>query len=329
MMPVTIKDVAKLSQVSTATVSRVINDEPRVSKKTKEKVLNTIHQLDYKVNKIARSLKTNKTYTIGFICPELANSFFMTVAKGVEDELRKQGYSVIICNSNDSAGEEKERIKLLLEKCVDGVIIIPATSEGAHYNRLKDQGVPVVLVDRLVENFVADAVLVDNTNGSYAAVEFLINQGHQRIGYIGGDIRITSARERDAGYKRALEDYCIPVDPEIVKYGDFHVESGYQKMKELMETINPPGFVFISNYYMHVGATKYLIENKNALKKSVLIASFDDMDLSAILGFCNVRVGQPMSEIGNKAAQMLLSRIHLEKQSFPQVVRLKTNLIFK
>lgn len=326
-MPATIKDVARLSKVSTATVSRVINNEPLVRQETKEKVLNSIQQLDYRVNNIARSLKLNKTYTIGFLCPELPNSFFMTVAKGVEDELRKQGYSVIICNSNDNVQEEKERIELLSEKCVDGVIIIPATNEGRHYNQLKKSKIPVVLVDRLVDNFVTDAVLVDNTNGSYTAVEYLINQGYRRIGYIGGDVRITSAKERDMGYKRAMEDYCIPLESEFIKYGDFHVASGYQKMKELMELESPPDYVFISNYYMHVGATKYLIEHKEALSKTVSIASFDDMDLSAILGFCHVRVGQPMIEIGNRAAQILLNRISLDKLTFPQVVRLKTSLI--
>lgn len=328
-MASTIKDVAKRAGVSTATVSRVINGDPRISSKTKEKVLISIRELDYKINNIARSLKTNKTYTIGFICPELANTFFMTVAKGVEDELRKYGYSVIVCNSNESVEEEKERITLLLEKCVDGVIIIPASHSGSHFKALTEQGIPVVLADRLVEDFSSDAVLVDNINGSYAVIEHLINSGYRRIGYIGGDIRLTSAKERDEGYKRALRDYLIPIDDTIIKYGDYHKQSGYDKMRELMEEKDPPEIVFISNYYMHVGATKFLIEQKEAIRSKVAIASFDDMELASLLEFCKVLVSQPMLEIGNKAASMLIQRINDSKDHEPQIIRLKTKLIVK
>lgn len=315
--------------MSTATVSRVINGDPRISSKTKEKVLISIRELDYKINNIARSLKTNKTHTIGFICPELANTFFMTVAKGVEDELRKYGYSVIVCNSNESVEEEKERITLLLEKCVDGVIIIPASHSGSHFKDLTEQGIPVVLADRLVEDFSSDAVLVDNINGSYAVIEHLINSGYRRIGYIGGDIRLTSAKERDEGYKRALRDYLIPIDDNIIKYGDYHKQSGYDKMRELMEEKDPPEIVFISNYYMHVGATKFLIEQKEANRRNVAIASFDDMELASLLEFCKVLVSQPMLEIGNKAAGMLIQRINDSKDHEPQIIRLKTQLIVK
>ncbi len=328
-MASTIKDVAKRAGVSTATVSRVINGDPRISSKTKEKVLCCIRELDYKINNIARSLKTNKTHTIGFMCPELANTFFMTVAKGVEDELRKHGYSVIICNSNESVAEEKERITLLLEKCVDGVIIIPASYTGSHFKRLVDQGLPVVLADRLVDDFSTDAVLVDNINGSYAVIEYLINDGYRRIGYIGGDIKLTSAMERDEGYKRALRDYCIPLDESIIKYGDYHEQSGYVKMQELMNAENPPEIVFISNYYMHMGATRYLIEHRETNEKVIPVASFDDMELASLLGYCRVLVGQPMLEIGNKAANMLIQRINGESDNTPQIARLKTKLIIK
>lgn len=328
-MAVTVKDVAKLAGVSTATVSRVINNDPRISCETRDKVLECIKRLDYKINTIARSLKTSKTYTIGFICPEIFNSFFMSVAKGVEDELRKQGYSVIVCSSNESIAEEEERIKLMLEKCVDGIIVIPTSNEGRHFNQLKEYGLPVVLVDRLVDDFIADAVLVDNINGCYSAIEYLINKGERRIGFIGGDMRLTSARERYDGYRRALKDYQIPLEEGIVKFGDFHIRSGYDLMKELMEADAPPNYVFIANYFMHVGATKYLIERKEHLGQPVFIASFDDMELSSILGFCNVLISQPMMEIGSKAAMTLLNRINHEDVVFPQITRLKSELIVK
>ncbi|MCX7842870.1 MAG: LacI family transcriptional regulator [Clostridia bacterium] len=325
-MGVTVKDVARSAGVSTATVSRVINGDSRISGETRKRVLQCIAELGYKINNIARSLKTNKTYTVGFICPELPNSFFMNIAKGVEDELKKHGYSMIICNSNESAEQERERIDLLLEKCIDGVIIIPASDEGMHYNRFKEMNIPVVLADRLTEDFVSDSVLVDNVNGAYSAVEHLINNGERRIGYIGGDLRLTTARERDEGFRRAMRDYCIPIDESLMKYGDFHIDSGYEKMKELMELDEPPRYVFISNYFMHIGATKFLFEKREQLKSHITIASFDDIDLSSILGFCRILVGQPVMDIGSKTAQLLLSRINGEELSFPQIIRLKTHL---
>ncbi|HHW00332.1 MAG TPA: LacI family transcriptional regulator [Clostridiaceae bacterium] len=328
-MSITVKDVAKAAGVSAATVSRVINNDPRISEKTAKKVNDCIQELGYKINNVARSLKTNKTRTIGFIAPEIANDFFMNVAKGVEDELRKHGYSVIVCSSNESSTEENNRIQLLSEKCVDGLIIIPASGEGKHFNQLKEVNIPVVLADRLVANFETDAVLVDNINGSYTAVEHLINSGCRRIGFIGGDMNVTTARERYEGYRRALSDYCIPIEESIIKFGNYHVQSGYELMKELMEYPDPPQNVFISNYFMHVGATKFLMEHRDTIASNVSIASFDDMEISSILGFCSVRIRQPMIEIGSKAAQILLKRISHDYSNFPQILRLKTELITK
>lgn len=326
-MGITVKDVARAAGVSTATVSRVVNDDPRISAETRARVLEAVRKLDYKINNIARSLKTSRTYTIGFISPELTNDFFMGIAKGVEDELRKSGYNMIICNSSESAELEAESLRLLCQKCVDGMIIIPATGGGAHLGWLKDSGIPVVLADRLAEGFETDAVLVDNINGSYSIVERLITDGHRRIGFIGGNMRLTSAVERFQGYKRALADYCIPYDEEIVKFGDFHVRGGYDLMRELVRLEQPPTVVFVSNHYMHIGATKFLMEHGDSVGAAFSIASFDDMELSSILGFCKIRASQPIMEIGGRAAQLLLSRINREAADPPRILRLKTTLI--
>ncbi len=326
-MGVTVKDVARAAGVSTATVSRVVNDDPRISPETRARVLEAVRKLDYKINSIARSLKTSRTYTVGFISPELTNDFFMGIAKGVEDELRKSGYNMIICNSNESAEEETDRLKLLCQKCVDGIIIIPATGDGAHYTWLKDTGIPVVLADRLAGGFDADAVLADNMNGAYSIIERLITEGHRRIGFIGGDMRLTSGAERFEGYRRALADYCLPYEKEIVRFGDFHVQCGYDLMKELANMEQPPAVVFISNHYMHMGATKYLMEHRESAGTGFSIAGFDDMEMSSILGFCRIRAAQPIMDIGSKAAQLLLSRINREETGPSRIWRLKARLI--
>jgi len=325
----TAKDVAKMAGVSPSTVSRVINNDQRISADTRSKVLKCVKTLDYQVNNIARSLKTKQTHTIGFIAPEISEEFFMRIAKGAEGILQKNGYSLIICNANDNLKDETDRIRLLQEKQVDGVIIIPSTNEGKNYQILRQVGIPVVLADRLVNNFEANTVLVDNINGAYSAIEHIINLGATRIGFIGGRETLSVAQERYEGYKRALKDYNIPLDQGVIKFGDFHIDSGYQLMKELLSMDNPPQHLFISNYYMHVGAVKYLIEKEVRTPFSVGISSFDDMHLSALLGHASVTVSQPIIEIGETAANLLLKRIREKGAKVPfQTTRLKTKLIY-
>ena len=197
-----LKDIAKTFGVATSTISRALNDDHRISLSLRERIKDYAEQAGFRRNAIARTLKTNRSNTIGFVAPELSNDFFMNVAQGVEKELKKKGFSLIVCNSDEQIEEEKRRIDLLLENQVDGVIIIPSTSRGSHFSILTEQQVPFVLVDRLTEDIDSDAVLVDNTGGTYAAVELLINSGIRNIGFIGGDMALTSAEERFTGYTR-------------------------------------------------------------------------------------------------------------------------------
>ena len=331
-MAVTIKDVAKLADVSTATVSRVINNDPRISATTRDRVLEIVDKLNYKVNSIARSLKSNRTFTVGFLAPEIANDFFMTVAQGVENALRECGYNLIICNSNESADEEVERLELLIEKCVDGVIVAPSSGSGAHLRFLQQVGLPTVLVDRLAAGFSSDAVLVDNATGTYKAIHHLLKRGHTNFGFIGGDVSLTPFRERYQGFVRALSEFGIQPDPAHIKFGDYHVDSGYAMMKQLAELRAAPACVFISNYFMHIGATQYLVEHRSRLSRPIYIASFDDMALSAVAGVPSLTIAQPVLQIGSRAAQLLLERIELRanhnEPPQPRIERLPTKLVF-
>ena len=326
-MAITVKDVAEKAGVSTATVSRVLNKDPGIKPVTRKKVMEAITATGYRLNRAARSLKTSRTGTVGLLVPELVNDFFMTVASGVEDELRSRGYGVILCNSNENITDEKDRMKLLIEQCVDGAIIIPVSSEGSHFNILKEASIPVVLVDRMAKGFESDAVLADNIGGTVKAVETLISDGCSRFGYIGGSLDLSNFRERYEGFTGALEKHGIAPEEEIVKIGDLHIESGYRFMGELMSSSEPPGTVFIANYYLHVGAVKYLIEHKESIPGDIRIASFDDMGLSSILGFSAVTVSQPMPEMGKRAADLIMRRIQGEADESFSTIRLETTLI--
>jgi LacI family transcriptional regulator len=326
-MAVTVREVADRAGVSTATVSRVMNRDPRITPETSDRVMAVIRELGYSVNHMARSLKTSRTFSVGFICPEFMNDFYMGVAKGVEQALKSSQISLMICNSNENAAEEAERIALMLDKCVDGIIIIPASDEGAHFERIREAGVPVVLVDRIVNHFSADAVLVDNSNGTYRAIEQAISDGYRRFGFIGGDQRLTSARERWEGFRRALQDYQIPPEPALERFGNFHADSGHAMMAELLALADPPPVVFVSNYFMHVGATRYITEHRDSLARLPVIISFDDMELSFALGYCRMIVRQPTQELGARAAELLLARINKDDGGPPRIVRLRTELV--
>lgn len=328
-MTATIKDVAQRAKVSTATVSRVINRDSRIAPATRARVLEAIDELSYRVNPIARSLKSNRTLSVGFIAPEIANEFFMRVAEGVELTLRDHGYNMILCGTSESVEGEAERVAFLLEKHIDGLIVIPSTAQGDHLAAtLSGTDVPAVLVDRLVEGFETDAVLVDNATGTYRAIHNLLRRGHTSFGFIGGDLQLTPARERYEGFLSALREFGIQIPERNLRFGDFHVDSGYKLLGELLSQEEPPQSVFVSNYFMHIGAVRYVVEHRSSLEKGLFIASFDDMELSSVTGLPSLTIAQPVAQIGEVAATILLERLTGARSGPAEIRRLGTRLVF-
>jgi LacI family transcriptional regulator len=323
----TIKDVAAKAGVSTATVSRVINGE-KVREETKEKVLKTIELLGYRPNQIARSLKTQKTHTIGFVVPDYGQ-FFMQIAKVVEDILNGYGYSLVVCYSDENPDREKARIRMLTEKQVDGMLVVPTSDEDNYLMELNKRGIPVILIDRMVKDIQTDCVLVDNVNGAYQAVEHLITKGYQRIGVINGRQEVTTGEERYRGYLRVFEDYNLPIDRDIIRFGDFSTESGYTLMKELMSLPNPPEAVFIANCYMTIGAMLAIKEMDIKVPEDVAIVGFDDTELTRLSDPPLTAVVQPVREIGEMAANLLYKRICGDMSDYPKMYRLKATLVVR
>lgn len=314
-MAVTVKDVAAVAKVSAATVSRVMNGDRRISEDTALRVRAAVAQLGYTVNQVARGLKTARSFSIGFICPEFTNNFYMSVAKGLDLALRESGYSLIMSASNEDLAEESDRIAVMLDKKVDGLVILPAGRSGAHFKTLSAAGVPLVLVDRHVDDLEADSVLVDNRQATRQAIEEMFGIGLRRIGFIGGNQNLSTASERYEGFLEAFARAGIASDDSLVRFGDYHDQSGYRLMAELMSLDTPPEAIFISNYFMHAGAMRYLIETGNpgagnpGGRPVPFIAAFDELELSTALGFCKLFVRQPMELIGSTAAKLVLERV--------------------
>ena len=326
-MSVTIRDVARMAGVSASTVSRVINDDPRISDETKVKVMDCIHTLDYKASPAGRSVKGNKTNTIGFLVPDITDRYFMEVAQGAEEELRKSGYSLLIACTYGSPEGERDRVRMLGERGAEGLILIPSRQDGQHLKDVLPGGVPLVLADRLTSGVLADAVLSDNINGTYAAVEHMIGKGSRRIAFIGPDTPSTPNRERYDGYRRALKDYLVPLDNTFVRTGPATVETGSRLAAELMALPVPPEYMLVAHQEMHIGVLQYLTVSGDAGRK-VKLAGYSEMRLASVLGCNSLCIRQPASDIGRRAAKLLLERIkHPEESHSSQVIRLKTLLV--
>lgn len=324
---VTIRDVAEHANVSTATVSRVLNDDERVVESTRERVLGAMENLGYKVNFVARSLKTSKTKTIGIMAPDLSGDFFMYIAESLDRELTARGYSLVVSVSHDSAEEEVKRLRHLAERLVDGIVMIPATNRGAHFAFLKDFGIPLVFVDRTVVDQAADAVLSENEEGAFAATTALINDGFTRIGFIGGKPEISTSQERFAGYKRALETAGVPVEEEFIRFGPPTLPFGYHAMEEMLKRDDSPDAWFLVNAFTHIGATNCLLTETREKTQRIVFSAFDEMPYSPLLRFCRYSVQQAMAEMGKSTARMILGRISGSDLSPPRTLRLKTRLI--
>ncbi|HUX39953.1 MAG TPA: LacI family DNA-binding transcriptional regulator [Rectinemataceae bacterium] len=323
----TIREVAREAAVSTATVSRALNGDARISAETSARVREAAKRLGYAVNRAARSLKTRATMTIGVIAPDLATDFFMILMERLEYELASKGYGMLISSSREDLEEERRLLGLFAERLVDGVIAIPATASSEHFREAVAAGTPLVLVDRSPRGAGADAVLVDNEGGAYAATMALAGLGHKRIGLIGGDPRLSTARERHAGFRRALAELGIPSEPEFEGFGPMHIESGFKLMEAMASKPKPPSAWFVVNADTHVGATSWLLTHGGRLADRVAFAAFDEMPYSPLLRFCRVSVEQPIADMGREAARLVLDRVAGRAEPKPLIVRLPTKLI--
>lgn len=312
--------------MSIATISKYINGG-NVLEENKIAIQSAIEELNFKVNEMARGLKTNKTKMVGIALPNLNNLFFTSIVSKIEDVLLKDGYGTIICDYKQDYALEKKKLDFLLNKSVDAIVLVPTGEEEKEVKEILEKGTNVILIDRLLKGVECDAVLGDNLNSSYDAVEHLFNMGHKRVGVIIGPKEMYTAKQRLQGYCRVYEDYSYGIDENLIKFGDYKMDSGYKLFKELMSMENPPTAVFVTNYEMTLGAIMAINELNIKVPEDVSIIGFDNMDLVKVINPPLSVVIQPIESIGETTANLLLKRMKGDNSSFPSVNRLKAELM--
>jgi len=329
-MNITIKDVAKVANVSITTVSRVSNGSKGVSVKTRRRVLNAIKELGYSPSAMASGLKTRISKSIGIAVPDAMGDFYGEVINGIESMATENEYNLIISLNHHIIKEELAAVNFFKAKKVDGAILLTTSGDDDYVSSLIDEGYNIVLLDRDPHGLKVDTVKIDNFRGGHLATEYLLNLGHSAILFIQGVPYIDSSKERFNGYKRALKDNKIKFNPDFILSGDFLVDSGYLSVKKYLEKhgLNFTA-IFTANDQMAIGAIKALKDKGIIVPNEVSVVGFDDSYISPYVIPPLTTIKQQREEMGKVAAQLLLDRIAYQdkKERTPRQIIIPVELV--
>jgi LacI family fructose operon transcriptional repressor len=324
---VNIKDVAEVAGVSIATVSRVLADKPHVRPKVREHVLAVVKELNYSPNRVARSLRAQKSNVIGLIVSDIQNPFFTLISRAVEDAAYEQGMSIFLCNTDENPDKEAIYLKLMRDERVSGIILSPTQKTTNDFLEITNSHLPVVVIDRRVPGVEIDSVQIDNVEAAYKLIDHLIGHGYQRIGALFG-MGSTTGRERREGYIKALEDNGIKPSSELVFFVEAREAEGYSGTRELLKLSESPDAIFTSNGLLSAGAFRALRESSLKMPEEIAFATFDETPWSTLVDPPFTVIEQPTYEIGNTAVELLVKRIEDPTRS-TRVVTLKSKLIVR
>jgi DNA-binding LacI/PurR family transcriptional regulator len=306
----TIHDVARRAGVSIATVSRVLNGTARVKDDRIQRVHAAVEALKYQPNRSARTLRVRRSNVIGLLVSNIDNPFFTALVHGVETVAQRAGFSVILANTGEVFERERQCVEVLCAEQVAGAIVVPTRDNHRTMRLFKEHGIPVVTVDRRIDDRTIDSIVVDNVRGAHDAVTHLIGNGYRRIGMITGPQSTTTGRERFEGYRQALLDAGISPDPALERYGTFKQESGREMAEELLSLQPPPDALFVANNLMTLGALEAIYARNLRIPADLAIVGFDEMPWAALASISLTTVSQPVYELGSTAALRLFQRLH-------------------
>jgi len=320
-MSVKIKDVAIRAGVSTTTVSRVLNGEKYVKEELKKRVNNAIEELGYAPSHIARSLVRNKTDLIGVIVPDLTSSFYATILSSIEQTATSNGYNLLVCNINEDIDKELKYLNIFKEMRVEGIIIMHEKINEEIRGFINSLQIPVIFssVKPMDQSFIS--VIVDDYSAAYDATKYLIELGHERIALIGGDMRdITSGQNRYVGYCNALRDHGLKIIHERIRFGDYKVKSGYERMGELLRYEQWPTAVFAVSDDMAIGAVNCIIDHGMRVPGDISVMGFDGSQMTELVRPRITSMEQPIHHMGVVTVETLLQLIRGEIEQDEDII---------
>ncbi len=326
----TIKDIARRLHISTSTVSRAMRDQPDVNADTKKAVLALAEELDYQPNKVALSLLKKHTYTIGVLVPNL-DYFCATAVKGIDEMALEAGYTVMVCQSNESYGREVVNVRRLLESRVDGFIISASSQTKAfdHFKRLQEKNIPMVFFDRETPDMDTHRVVLDNADGAMQATEHLLQQGCKRIAFLAGPPALSISNKRKEGYLAALKKYKTKTDESLIVHCDFNQQYAQVATEELLRRKKrPDGIVTISDR-IAIGAMLAIKEKGLRMPEDIALVGFNNEPVTSLLSPSISSVDQPAFEMGKIAARTFIELLNSHEKPPVSTITLKPRLIIR
>lgn len=307
--PTTSWTVAREAGVSQSTVSRALRGDPRVREETRIRVNDAARRLGYVSNSLASSLATRSTRTVGVVVADLTNPFFPYLLTPIYDELQLMGYRVVLFAERTDIPTGQEALSRLLDRSIDGVLVTTATLGSPFADKLRDRGLPMVLLNRYMDGLDVDRVVSDNRGGAYAGGRYLIGLGHRRIAVVRGPSNTSTSRDRLVGLQDALHANGLELDPALIREGSYSHQSGYQHVRDLLRLADPPSAIFCGNDIVAFGALDAARALEVHVPADVSILGFDDIPMAAWEVFQLTTIRQSFGDMARAAARMLAERI--------------------
>lgn len=319
----TIKDIALEAGVSIATVSKVLNNKDKnISDNTRNRILDIVKKNNYIPNRVASSLVTKNTKTLGLIIPDITNPFFPEIVRGAEDIANLKGYNLILCNTDNSIEREKKAIEMLTEKMVDG-IILDCSESSTYYKSFFRTDTPVILVDsdsKITGENIVGKITIDNYKGAYEGVTYLINKGYRNIAMLSGQTNRSTGLHRLEGYKDALTDNFIHLTDDYIVEGTFDTDSGKVGVQKLLERNIPIEAIFCGNDMIAIGAMKKLKEFGYKIPEEIAVMGFDGIHFGSLYEPSLTTIKQPYYDMGYKAGEILINIVKNKNREFVEVL---------
>ncbi|MFI1773460.1 LacI family DNA-binding transcriptional regulator [Thalassobellus citreus] len=308
----TIKDIANALNITPSAVSKALNNHPRISDKTKAAVKQVAETLNYQPNHIATALRKGKSNLVGVMIPRANSHFFSSVVEKIENVLSKEGYNIIITQSNESFTRECKNIESLLLTQVDGIIASMAneTKTLEHFEKIKSSDTPLIMFDRGEDALAVDYIGIDDYQSSFKIIEHLKNQGCKRIAHIGGHSHTRIYKNRISGYKDALTKYKLPIVEELISESTLYIADGRKIMKQLLELPERPDAVYAASDFAAMGALQVLEENNIKVPEDIALVGFSNETFTSFVKPSITTINQRSETIGQLAAETFLKRVN-------------------